>query len=91
MEHAKETEKEKDALEINNNTSADSNRRCSSVPRTLKEKQAVARQATIGEKIQSFFSSSSSSNGSASTNNNTSVKAKSRFNFFKEIKKFKFF
>jgi len=68
-----------DALEINNNTS-ESNRRCSSVPRTLKERQAVARQATIGEKIQSFFSSSGSSSGSSS------AKPKSGDNVFAERK-----
>jgi hypothetical protein len=37
-------------------TSSSGNRRCSSVPRTLKEKQALNKQITLGEKIHNFFS-----------------------------------
>ena len=37
-------------------SSSNGNRRCSSVPRTLKEKQALNKQQiTFGEKIQNFF------------------------------------
>lgn len=64
------------------NQSSATNRRCSSVPRTLREKQALVRSGaiveaehvapptattTLGEKIQNFFSSSSSHSNNLNT------------------------
>ena len=47
---------ELEITEEHETTSSSNNRRCSSVPRTLKEKQALNKQITLGEKIQNFFS-----------------------------------
>lgn len=49
------TNAESSNVDNESNTSS-SNRRCSSVPRTLKEKQAICKQITLGEKITNFFS-----------------------------------
>lgn len=47
----------KNELEISSSEqNSTNNRRCSSVPRTLKEKQDLSKQISLGEKIQSFFS-----------------------------------
>ena len=61
-------------LEIKENetTSSSGNRRCSSVPRTLKEKQALNKQITLGEKIQNFFSRDSHKNSKSKPLNRSS-------------------
>jgi hypothetical protein len=44
-------------MSANSEVNSSNNRRCSSVPRTLKEKQELNnKQITLGEKIQNFFS-----------------------------------